>query len=214
MIKGIDRRALNSVRDNSVSFSRRRLWLLAVAGVALMIFITGMTFILAKAVVGQWLLQNAWEQAVEVGAPQRPWPWADFLVAAELRIPELGIRAYVLNIDSGEALAFGPGFSRTNPHDEVKVISGHRDTHFLFIRDLKLGMRIELHSLGRSAPEAFAVQHQTVVDSRRAQLPPVAPNSLILLTCFPLDTMSTNGPMRYLSIAHPQTLKVSDGVML
>ena len=195
-------------------FSRCRAWLLAAGVMALTASLVGITVIVAKAVVGQRLLQNAWEQAVVVGIPQRPWPWADFLVSAELRVPELGVRAYVLNNDSGEALAFGPGFSLSNAHDQVRVISGHRDTHFLFLRDVTADMRIELYSLGRRSPEVFVVQQQTIVDSRRARLPAVAPGSLILVTCFPFDAPSPNGPLRYLSIAHLQPSKVPGGVML
>ncbi len=201
-------------QDECTQLPKCRVWLLAVGAMALTISFVGMTLIVAKAVVGQRLLQNAWEQAVVVGTPQRPWPWADFLVTAELRVPELGVRTYVLNNDSGEALAFGPGFSLSNAHDQVQVISGHRDTHFLFLRNLKAGMRIELYSIGQRSPEVFVVQQQAIVDSRRARLPSVAPSSLILVTCYPFDATSPNGPLRYLSIARLQTPKVVGSIML
>lgn len=213
-MSGANEPGAGAARNACPRLARCRTWLLVVGVMALTASLVGITAIVAKAVVGQWLLQNAWEQAVVEGAPQRPWPWADFLVTAELRIPKLGVRAYVLNNDSGEALAFGPGFSLSNTHDQVRVISGHRDTHFLFLRDVTAGMRIELYSLGRHSPEVYVVQQQIIVDSRRARLPTAAPGSLILVTCFPFDAVNPNGPLRYLSIAHLQAPKVLGAIML
>jgi len=194
----------NVALDTCQTHARSKRLLLMFGVLALTVSLSGVSTILGKAWMGQWLLKCAWEQAVDTGTPQRPWPWADFLVAGNLRIPELGVQAYVLNSDSGEALAFGPGFSRTTSRDGLRIISGHRDTHFSFMRNLGIGMRIELHSVDRGSPEVFEVYHQMVVDAGNARLPTTIPDTLILLTCFPFDAITANGPLRYLSIARLQ----------
>ena len=74
-----------------------------------------------------------------------PWPWADTQPIAVLSIPELGIRQLVLDGDSGRNLAFGPVL-RGGLSTRDLVISGHRDTHFTFVRDLNFGDQISIET--------------------------------------------------------------------
>lgn len=96
----------------------------------------------AKAVVGQWLIENAWERTGITHQYHKPWPWADTYPVAKLNVPRLGEELFVLNGASGHALAFGPGMSSylNEANDQaVILIQAHRDTHFQFFPNLKVG---------------------------------------------------------------------------
>nr|WP_245832002.1 sortase [Solemya velesiana gill symbiont] len=104
-------------------------------------------YIEAKAVVAQMLLQQAWQETRQGGSQVIPWPWADTWPVARLKVARLDIDQVVLAGASGRTLAFGPGhlFGSAPPGEEGNsVISGHRDTHFHFLKTLKSGDLIEL----------------------------------------------------------------------
>ena len=95
----------------------------------------------AKARLAPLLIEKAWEQTLRSGAPAvKPWPWADTWPVGRLRVEALDVDLLVLEGDSGNALAFGPG--RALPSAELgsggtAVIGGHRDTHFAFLQQLR-----------------------------------------------------------------------------
>lgn len=155
----------------------------------------------AKASVAQWLLDRAWErnQAGEAGA--RPWPWADTSPIAELTVPRLDERLLVLAGASGRTLAFGPGHvSGSSLPGEVgnAVLTGHRDTHFRFLRDLGAGDLIEVRDL-EGASYRYRVRSLAVEHMDSLQLDPVARRpELTLVTCYPFDALTTGGPLRYI----------------
>lgn len=101
----------------------------------------------AKALVGQWMIENAWQKTSITQQYHRPWPWADTYPVAKLHVPRLGKELYVLNGASGHALAFGPGMTTyldEGDDQAVILIQAHRDTHFEFFPNLKLGDVLEL----------------------------------------------------------------------
>jgi sortase A len=111
------------------------------------LYLVQASLINAKAVVGQWLIENAWERTSITHHYQKPWPWADTYPVAKLHVPRLGKEIYVLNGASGHALAFGPGMSTyLNEGDDqaVILIQAHRDTHFEFFPKLEVGDVLEL----------------------------------------------------------------------
>ena len=102
----------------------------------------------AKARLAPLLIEKAWEQTLRSGATAvKPWPWADTWPVGRLRVESLGVDLLVLEGDSGNALAFGPG--RALPSAELGsggmvVIGGHRDTHFAFLQQLRKGHLLQL----------------------------------------------------------------------
>jgi len=159
-----------------------------------------------KAELAQHLLERAWLRTMAGEADAKPWPWADTRAVAILEVPRLGLREIVLEGSSGRNLAFGPTLVNTGPIEQSsdRVLSGHRDTHFSFLRELKIGDRLRLRSA--SGVRDYRVSWQEAVDSRRQQL--VIDNSierLTLLTCYPFATAMPGGPMRWVVTALPET---------
>ncbi len=170
----------------------------------------GAAVIQAKAWLAPALIERAWEQTIaEDGRPVRPWPWADTWPVARLIAPEAGVDLMVLAGDSGNALAFGPGlasYSAPPGGDGVSVLAGHRDTHFAFLQHVRTGDELELVNT-RGRVHRYRVQSAGVVDaSREGILTAGQASSLMLVTCYPFDTVRVGGPLRYVVRAVPQTL--------
>lgn len=161
----------------------------------------------AKAGLAQILLQHAWQEGLQSGTATRPWPWADTAPIARLKVERLDINEIVLSGDSGRTLAFGPGWAESSsPPGEpgTSVISAHRDTHFSFLRDLVRGDHIELQ--GRRSNRSYEVRSLRVVDARQEDLQLATDSdALILVTCYPFDTVEPRGPLRFVVTAAPLT---------
>ena len=159
----------------------------------------------AKAWLAQQLLQQAWATTRATQQPQRPWPWADTHPVARLRVAARGIDQIVLAGDAGRTLAFGPGWAEASAvpgANGTSVISGHRDTHFAFLRELQPGDAIELES-ARSA-RRYRVVATRIADVRREQITLGAGDTLLLVTCWPFDAVLPGGPLRYVVQAEPE----------
>lgn len=153
----------------------------------------------AKAGLAQLLLRQAWDEARSDGGRHRPWPWADTHPVAVLRMPELGVEQVVLAGDDGRTLAFGPGWAPASAapdgHGTV-VLSGHRDTHFGWLRRLVLHDVVEVETPGGT--RRWRVVETRVADSRRDRLALGDEHAeLLLVTCWPFDAVQSGGPMRY-----------------
>lgn len=171
------------------------LWQLGIAG-----------WIHAKAIAAQILLERAWYQTLHNHQQNRPWPWADTWPVAELIIPGLDIEQIILAGDSGATLAFGPGhsFASVMPDQAGTVmISGHRDTHFRFLQKLDIGERLILKT--NKGIHYYRVSQTRIVDSRNFHVD-THNNQLILVTCYPFNTINTGNPERYLVYAQREQI--------
>ena len=187
--------------------------ILLLAGVAL---VGQGSYIKIKASLAQWLIASSWSERdanaqantyLQIQA-QKPWPWADTWVDARLSVPRLNISQYVMKDASGESLAFGPGTIDTSPtpgqsqQADTRIIAGHRDTHFSFLEDLQQGDRIYLEKYN-GTKLAYAVHNISVFDSSESALQlDQSQSGLLLITCWPFDTMVPGGPLRYLVEAY------------
>ena len=156
-------------------------------------------YVHAKATFAQVLMHAAWERSLAQGRIAKPWPWADTWPVAVLEVPRLRRRQYVLAGASGRSLAFGPALSPAakQPGEVGRVVvSGHRDTHFAFLRELTVGDRVWLSDArGRHAYEITGFE---VADSRLVRLATEADDArLVLVTCWPFDAVTPGGPLRY-----------------
>lgn len=164
-------------------------------------------YIDAKAWLAQELITSSWTNRTHTQAPAKPWSWSDMQVIARLRfLPNAlpaGIDQYVLNSDSGQALAFGPGHlpgSAEPANPGHSLIAGHRDTHFKLLAELTIGDVIEAeHYSGLSA--RYRVVETRVLDSSVEQIPVYSADLLSLITCYPFNSLDTRGPLRYLVTA-------------
>ncbi|MDG1945750.1 MAG: class GN sortase [Halioglobus sp.] len=169
----------------------------------------------AKARLAPLLIEKAWEQTLRSGATAvKPWPWADTWPVGRLRVESLGVDLLVLEGDSGNALAFGPG--RALPSAELGsggmvVIGGHRDTHFAFLQQLRKGHLLQLQIASGEILE-YQVQALRIVDASQASLPVnTAVEALLLITCYPFDALQAGGPLRYVVTVLPKDSELATG---
>ncbi len=167
-------------------------------------FIGNGSYIHAKAILAQLLLEAAWTETLNGRKEVKPWPWADTWPVSRLTVPRLGISRIVLAGANGSALAFGPGhlFKSASPEDKGNiVIAGHRDTHFSFLRDLKIGDSLEIQMVN-SKTLIYQITDTAIVDENDTEFLVSADERLLtLITCYPFDAIQTGGPQRYLVIA-------------
>ena len=95
-------------------------------------------------------------------------------------------------------LAFGPvvGGGGGLAEQHHWVLSGHRDTHFAFLAEARLGdvLNIELPSGKRAT---FRITDMEVADVRYSQLAPLAHDKAIyLVTCYPLQGITSDPDKR------------------
>jgi sortase A len=160
-----------------------------------------------KAWLAQYLLRQAWAKTRETGEAVSPWPGADTHPLARLLVPRLGIDQIVLAGASGRTLAFGPELvDNSDPAggSGVTVLSGHRDTHFSFLAQLRTGDEIVLRPYQPSTLLRFRVTGAEIFDSRHRQLA-ASPTQqgLWLVTCYPFAALAPGGPRRYVVYAVP-----------
>ena len=168
------------------------------------------SYIQVKAIAAQWMLEQAWDKALEqhslnASSPQKPWPWADTWPVAKLK---LGASNEMIVLDgvSGNALAFGPGRMHGTGQVEngLVVMAGHRDTHFSALKTLVLGDEISIQG-EYGVWTAYRVSDISIVDTNIHMIDMSEDNveqaQLMLVTCYPFDALQAGGPMRYVVTA-------------
>lgn len=164
-----------------------------------------------KATAAQWLLQSAWSRTLKTHQPAKPWPWADTWPLGRMLIPQHGIDQIILADASGRSLAFGPGQVGNGVFPDgtqTLVLSGHRDTHFSFLRHVQPGETITVQTV-RGNWLGFKVKDTAVLDSRTEKLASDhSETSLLLITCYPFDAILPGGPLRYVVRADHMTSEV------
>jgi sortase A len=183
-----------------------RHWILAAASFTAAIFLFDALWIPVKAELAQHLLERSWLRTLAGEPDAKPWPWADTRAVAILEVPRLGLREIVLEGSSGRNLAFGPTLVNTSQLDESadRILSGHRDTHFSFLKELRTGDLLRLHTTTETRD--YRVSWLEAVDSRQQQL--VIDDNierLTLLTCYPFNATTSGGPLRWVVTAIPES---------
>lgn len=160
-----------------------------------------------KASLAQTLIEYSWSSRSADSPASKPWWWADTSAIATLEVPRLNKRLFVMQDDSGESLAFGPGhLSASAPIGKAGhvMIAGHRDSHFTFLQDLKTGDVITTIGTNNLAMK-YRVTRAYVLDIEKDSLLKYEHNKLTLITCYPFDSLITGGPLRYIVDAEPVT---------
>lgn len=117
---------------------------------------------------------------------------------ARITVRRLGVSDIVLaGNGTHEQLAEGPTMIRRgDAASPVTVLAAHRDTHFLFIRDLQEGDDIRLQFVNGMVERYRVTRFETVRwDRFRYPLDPARPR-LALTTCFPFGGTEYGGPWR------------------
>lgn len=156
-------------------------------------------YIPIKAHVAQVLLTRAFDASVHSGTPVKPWSWADTAPIARITVPRLGASDVVLSGGSGEAMAFGPTALVDDRARALTVLAAHRDTHFEFVQDLRIGDLAEMERLDGSTATYRITHFETVRWDEFVH--PADGRSygdgglLVLTTCYPFGTAAP-GPLR------------------
>jgi len=154
-------------------------------------------YIPAKALLAQELMERAWVKTQETGNITLPWSWMDAYPVARLHMPNEDTHI-VLNTDSGQALAFGPALIEgTNfSGDSMAAIAAHKNTQFQSLKDIKTGDVIQVETASKQIIQ-YEVSHFEIIDTRIDGLEVKDANTLVLVTCYPFNAVTFNGPLRY-----------------
>jgi sortase A len=170
----------------------KRIFIIAflIGGIALML---NGGYIHVKAMLGQWLISKAWQESHH-REQVRPWPWMDTWPTAKLILPTLAVEQIILEGDSGQALAFGPAHrtgSASPGESGTVLISGHRDTHFSFLNDLRIGDPVKLEDR-KGKTFHYEIEQFQIVDADDVLLSRQNERLLVLATCWPVGSLQTS----------------------
>ncbi len=149
--------------------------------------------------------RRTYQQARDSGRHQvKPWPWADTWPVARMVAPRHGADLIILAGGSGRTLAFGPAHiagTALPGESGTTVLSAHRDTHFRFLARLAVGDEIVIYR-AQASTVRYRVRSSEVVDARIARIVhDDAHSTLILVTCYPFNSVIPGGPSRYVVTA-------------
>ncbi|MCF6300172.1 MAG: class GN sortase, partial [Proteobacteria bacterium] len=156
----------------------------------------------AKAYLAQYLLADAWQASLKDNQQHKPWSWADTYPVAKLSFPSLNEGSYVLEGANDRNMAFGPARLQTSgmPGEYLStVISGHNDSHFSFLNKLKINDTITVQTL--NGVFEYQISEIKIIDSEQQQIQINYTDELILTTCYPFNSLSNGGTLRYQIIA-------------
>lgn len=163
--------------------------------------------IMTKAWLSHFLIDQAWSRTLAGEEKVRPWPWADTWPVAELKVPRIDFQQVVLSGDSGEVLAFGPGMNHYIDEGldlDFTIVSGHRDTHFSFLEDIRVNDTFELKGLDGQS-RWYQIFETKIVDENWS-FPDVTgelEHLMILATCYPFNSIMAGSDKRLLVFAMP-----------
>jgi len=161
------------------------------------------SWIYAKARLAQFLLQRAWSRTQAGEARAKPWPWADTWPVARLTVPSRHIDLIVLNGAYGRTLAFGPGYAESSAlpgQPGTTILTGHRDTHFRFLKELEEQDEILIETADGLRRRYLMLDRRIVDQSAGIGLVGDS-DRLVLVTCYPFDAIVPGGPLRYVVTA-------------
>lgn len=164
-----------------------------------------------KAHVAQVLIEHSWQSKSGTSTAEKPWWWADTKAIATLEVPRLNKRLFVMQDDSGESLAFGPGHLNASApinSDGHVMIAGHRDSHFEFLQHIKTGDIIQTTGSNNHTMQ-YRVSDAYVLDSSKESLMKYDHDELTLITCYPFNSLFVGGPLRFVVNAEPITVEAT-----
>ncbi|WPE18710.1 class GN sortase [Candidatus Thioglobus autotrophicus] len=159
-----------------------------------------------KAEAAQYMIKSAWNVANKTGYQVKPWNWMDSHPVIRLKSAKHNQDLIVLEGDTGNVLAFGPGRNIESEHPGRKgttLISAHRDTHFDFLENVVIGDRFEVDSIYSQDGYQYQVSDIKIIDSDKVDIDISSSQSeLKLVTCYPFNAVVAGGSLRYVVTAN------------
>ena len=153
-----------------------------------------------KARVAQVLLQYAWHKTIKTGEDQRPWKSFDGNPILRLTIPDHEVDQIVLKGTSGQSLAFGPAFHEESllpGNGGTTVVSSHRDSHGIYIKNLKIGDIIKLQDRYKQW-HTYTIDDFSIIDVKNYSILTLnTEDNLLIITCYPFNAIRSGTPLRY-----------------
>ena len=153
-----------------------------------------------KAKVAQTLLQYAWHKTIKTGENQRPWKSFDGAPVLRLMIPRHEVDQIVLAGTSGQALSFGPAFheeSELPGKGGTTVLSSHRDSHGVYIRQLNKGDVIKLQDRFKQW-HSYTIEDFYILNVKTDSISATNDKeALLIITCYPFKSLTSGTPLRY-----------------
>lgn len=163
-------------------------------------------YIPIKAELAQYMIQSAWNVANKTSFQVKPWNWMDSHPVMRLKSAKHNQDLIVLEGDTGNVLAFGPGRNIQSNHPGNRgttLISAHRDTHFNFLENIALGDRLEVDSIYSQDNYHYQVSDIKIIDSDKIDIDiNNGTSELKLVTCYPFNAAIAGGPLRYVVTAN------------
>jgi sortase A len=157
-----------------------------------------------KAWLAHQLITHSWQQNITHDELAKPWPWADTTPVIKMSVQRLNKELIALQGVDPTSLAFSAGVmhqynSLTN--NRPVVIAGHRDTHFNFLQDIQMKDIISLADTN-GVNQLYQVESMEIVDSNDSEmLLDEQSSSLMLITCYPFNSLQSGGSLRYVITA-------------
>ncbi len=137
-------------------------------------------------------------RAARTALPPSPSALPEAGPVARLSVERLGVKQVVLaGGDDAELLSRAPTLlKRSEGKNPVTILAAHRDTHFLFVRDLHAGDEIGLQLVTGAVERYRVIRFETVLwDGFTWPRDPARP-LLALATCYPFGGTEYGGPWR------------------
>jgi sortase A len=158
-------------------------------------------YIPAKAELAQYLIRNAWDDSISTGKEVKPWVWADMHPVMRIKSIKHNQDLIVLSGDTGNVLAFGPGFSESSFYPGqggTAMLSGHRDTHFEFLQNVDIGEKFIVNSKAENNELIYEVTDIKIIDSdSQGIIINQNREEIKLVTCYPFNAPIAGGPLRF-----------------
>jgi sortase A len=162
-------------------------------------------YIPIKAEAAQYMIQSAWNVSNKTGFQVKPCNWMDSHPVMRLKSAKHNQDLIVLEGDTGNVLAFGPGRNTQSNHPGNRgttLISGHRDTHFDFLENITMGDKFEIDPIYSKQNYHYQVSDIKIIDSDKVDIDIGSGQSeLKLVTCYPFNTPIAGGSLRYVVTA-------------
>lgn len=166
-------------------------------------FLADGLWIRTKAILAQSLLRHAWQETLDTGQNTKAWPWADTWPVARLTVARLKIDQIILEGESGEVLAFGPGHLSASSEPGSNghcILAGHRDTSFRFLQDLRKDDLLILYTADGKIHK-YRVNEMLIRQAEKLFLRQSNGAHLTLITCYPFNTLQPGAELRYVVFA-------------
>lgn len=152
------------------------------------------SYLFAKSVAAQLLLDHAWQKSQQLGDKYLPWQWSDSYPVAKLTDAKNHNSWIILSGMTGRAMAFAPSWledsAKPNQYGNT-VISAHNDSHFSTLENTMVGDRFVLEDKHGVVFNYRVITIHIVPEGDTSPYEFEDETMITLITCYPFEVMNT-----------------------